>query len=140
MTTTIKTNIKADGNIEIEKYIEKYININKNIAMGSDHILVIRNDNTLWAIGDNYYGQLGTGDNKDREEFVKVLEDVVFVEAKEDSSFAIKKDGTLWATGYNYSGQLGTGDTNNRNIWTKVLDDVIYVEPQNYDSYAIKKD
>jgi len=33
----------------------------KAVAVTSDHTVVLKNDGTIWAWGDNYYGQLGNG-------------------------------------------------------------------------------
>ena len=33
----------------------------REIAAGSDHVLALKNDGTVWAWGSNKYGQLGDG-------------------------------------------------------------------------------
>ena len=38
----------------------------------SEHSLILKNDNTLWGCGYNYYGNLGLGDIADRKIFTKV--------------------------------------------------------------------
>jgi alpha-tubulin suppressor-like RCC1 family protein len=41
-------------------------------AGGANHTLIVKSDGTLWAIGDNSYGQLGDGSNTLRARPVQV--------------------------------------------------------------------
>ena len=43
------------------------------IAAGGYHSMVLKADGTVWATGDNRYGQLGDGTTNDKTSFVKVL-------------------------------------------------------------------
>lgn len=43
------------------------------IAVGAFHNLALKEDGTLWAWGNNEYGQLGTGDTQPRSHPVPVL-------------------------------------------------------------------
>lgn len=94
------------------------------VAAGAAHTLVLKEDGTVWAFGNNAYGQLGDGTAVNRTTPVQVvgLNDVVSVAAGANHSFAIRADGTLWAWGYNAYGQLGDGSFTNRavpvQIWT----------------------
>jgi len=83
------------------------------ISAGEEHSLALKNDGTLWATGDNYFGELGTGDNSYRNVFVKVLSNVSAIAAGGRHSLALKNDGTLWATGCGYG-----------NVFVKVLSNV----------------
>jgi hypothetical protein len=42
------------------------------VAAGTDHILALKSDGTVWAWGKNTYGQLGNGDTNDTEYPAKV--------------------------------------------------------------------
>jgi alpha-tubulin suppressor-like RCC1 family protein len=102
----IKTNspVRLDGITDI-----------KSIATGFGHILVLKNDGTVWATGCNKYGQVGIGQvgNSDKnKEFGKVLSltNVVSLAAGYRHSLALKEDGTIWGWGHNTQGQLGLGD------------------------------
>lgn len=73
------------------------------------HHLELRPDGTVWASGNNEYGQLGDGSATERRQPVKVrdLAEVVAVAAARRHSAALKADGTVWAWGDNSNGQLG---------------------------------
>ena len=44
----------------------------KQIYCGYHYALILENDGTLWGCGYNGYGQLGLGDNTDRNTFIQV--------------------------------------------------------------------
>lgn len=92
------------------------------LAAGWGHTLALKTNGTVWAWGDNHYGQLGDGATEGRSTPVQVkgpnssgvLTDVVAVAAGVNHTAALKADGTVWAWGYNGSGQLGDGTITNR--------------------------
>ena len=84
------------------------------VAAGAYHSLFIRPGGSLWAMGDDYYGQLGdtnsqysTGiiQQKTYEEIVS--SNVTAITAGLNASLFIKSDGSLWGMGNNGAGQLG---------------------------------
>ena len=86
------------------------------IAAGADHTVAIRSDGTLWAWGDDTYGELGNGTNA--AEFVPTQIGTATwsaVAAGTAFTIALRSDGTLWAWGLNSSAQLGDGTTVNKN-------------------------
>jgi alpha-tubulin suppressor-like RCC1 family protein len=80
------------------------------IAGSSGHTMFIREDGTLWGVGSNLYGQLGTGDTATRSNPVQIAADVAAVACGLNHTLFAKVDGSLWVMGDNYDGQLGTGD------------------------------
>ena len=86
------------------------------------HSLALRSDGTVWAWGDNAYGQLGDGTTRNRSMPVQVsgLSGVIAVSAGGSRSLALRSDGTVWAWGYNSSGQLGDGTTTHRSMPVQV--------------------
>jgi len=99
----------------------------KIVAAGNDygsaaHSLFIKNDDTLWAMGSNDYGQLGDGTTTNRSKPVQVKggTNVKAVAAGVRHSLFVKNDGTLWAMGLNIAGQLGDGTTTNRSTPVQV--------------------
>ena len=102
----------------------------KEIYAGGDYnnsIFGIRKDGTLWAWGDNTYGQLGLGDTVTRTIPTQVGSDTdwdkVGIGYLGNWVFAIKTNGTLWATGFNGSGILGIGNTTNQTSFVQVGSD-----------------
>jgi alpha-tubulin suppressor-like RCC1 family protein len=81
------------------------------IAAGYYHSLFLKNDGSLWAMGDNQSGQLGDGTSNlgtDRPEQI-VSSNVTAIVAGQNHSLFLKRDGSLWAMGDNANGQLGDG-------------------------------
>ncbi len=81
------------------------------VSAGSDHSLALRSDGSVWAWGDNDFGQLGDrGATIDQQTPVPVSglgSGVVAVSAGGDHSVALRSDGSVMAWGQDYSGQLG---------------------------------
>jgi alpha-tubulin suppressor-like RCC1 family protein len=78
------------------------------IAAGSTHSLAMKSDGTLWAWGDNTYGQLGDGqirgaDWPDRSTPVKVSgpAGVAAITGGYGVSLAVTADGSVWMWGAN---------------------------------------
>ena len=81
------------------------------ISAGANYNLALKSDGTVWAWGDNAYGQLGDGVTTPSDVPVRVsgLTGVVKIFTGADDAFALTSDGTLWAWGNNAYGQLGDG-------------------------------
>ena len=105
----------------------------KEIAVGDDYTLLLKNDNTVWGVGYNSYGQMGNGTNTTTiyypvqmktkvDDVEEVLTDVNKIYATKRASF-IQKGNELYACGYNNYGQLCTGDTTNLYYATKIQED-----------------
>lgn len=111
-------------------------------GVGDGHSMAIKSNGTLWARGKNNYGQLGLGDNVNKNSLVQVGSSTwTKVAAGYYHTVAIKSDGTLWSWGANYTGQLGDGTTTNRN--SPVLVDGgtwVDISAGNGHSLAIKSD
>lgn len=88
------------------------------IAAGMHHSLAACKDGSVWAWGQNRYGQLGNGirDNSSAPQRVRGgqtnrehLSGVVQLAAGFEASYALCKEGAVWAWGWNAYGDLGAG-------------------------------
>lgn len=82
------------------------------ITGGSNHVLALKSDGTVWAWGANKYAQLGTGDTDGRAVPTKVpsLSGVTRVYASAEMSAARQADGSWLAWGATPSTQPPTRD------------------------------
>jgi alpha-tubulin suppressor-like RCC1 family protein len=82
------------------------------VAAGSDFVVALQSNGTMWAWGDNSIGQVGSGVASSTPSLpVQIGTDRTWKAVAAGSSFAvaIALDGTLWTWGSNGSGQLGNG-------------------------------
>ncbi|HYE81342.1 MAG TPA: FecR domain-containing protein [Clostridia bacterium] len=99
------------------------------ISAGSDYVLALRKDGTVWAWGSNFRGKLGDGTTDNRYTPVPVvspdgtgyLTRVTAVSAGDGHSIAVRSDGTVWTWGDNYYGTLGMGKDGSGNNITDSL-------------------
>lgn len=75
--------------------------IRKGLGIGRTFGAVIKDDASLWLWGDNYFGQVGNGNQQNQEYPVHVLDDVVYVSCGWYHTAAIKSNGELWMWGSN---------------------------------------
>jgi alpha-tubulin suppressor-like RCC1 family protein len=103
------------------------------IAAGFDHSLFLKSDGSLWAMGGNYYGQLGDGwvhGNGTNQPEQIVASGVTAVAAGYYRSLFLKSDGSLWAMGRNNYGQLGDGFSFSFGSLNSFLPEQIFPTPQ----------
>ena len=88
---------------------------------------VINLDGSVYATGNNDFGQLGTGDTAGVSIFTKVYNPSLPAnEGKQCTAVScgsfhtqiLLEDGSVYATGGNWDGQLGTGDTADCSVFT----------------------
>jgi alpha-tubulin suppressor-like RCC1 family protein len=103
------------------------------VAAGGRHSLALAGDGTVWAWGDNTYGQLGVPSTDTPSGYsttpVSVagtnLANITKIAAGGDFSLALKDDGTgagtgtVWAWGNNTNGQLGIPNTTTVNNYSE---------------------
>ncbi len=86
----------------------KEIATNFNDSYNKSTVFIIKEDNTLWGLGGNYTGQLGTGRGNDViKDFVKIADNVKDVDVSSTHTVYVTNDGKLWGMGSNKSGELG---------------------------------
>ncbi len=84
-------------------YFSKFVYLTdgvKAVQQGSESTFIIKNDDSLWAFGDNTYGEIGVPDNDGIiNDFTKVADNVADVSSALDATAYVTKDGKLMAMG-----------------------------------------
>lgn len=117
------------------------------VTSGQAYSFFIRQDGTLWAVGDNSKGVSGVGDGQVHKTLTQVGRDsdwasIAVTRFFGHSAFGIKQDGTLWAWGEGENGSLGLGNYKNVSTPKKVGTDSDWkqVSVGQYFTLAIKTD
>lgn len=87
------------------------------IAAGTQHTLFIKSDGSLWAMGWNYFGQLGDGTGTYQTNVPEIImpNGVTAIAARGNHSF-FQTGSTIWAMGDNQYGEFGNSTTNNTSL------------------------
>jgi len=113
------------------------------VSAGFNHIMLIKNDGSLWAWGCNKYGQLGDGTTTDRHEPVQitVLDSIESVSTGDSHTAAVQflrtGERLLWGWGNNAYGQLGDATTTNSYNPMPIMSPVLSVSSGGYHTLAI---
>ncbi len=111
------------------------------VSAGDFHTMILKSDDTLWAVGQNTVGQLGNDDVKlaTRKTPEQVMTKVDYVSAGGAHSMILKNDDTLWAVGKNDFGQLGDKSNDNTVVPKKVMTEVDQVSAGRDHTVILKK-
>ncbi|MEJ7644665.1 MAG: T9SS type A sorting domain-containing protein [Chryseolinea sp.] len=91
------------------------------VSAGQSFSMAIKTDGTLWAWGDNFYGQLGNGEVAAyAPKQVGTATDWKLVSTGGQHTVALRNDNTIWSWGLNLDGQLGDGTLTNRPAPVKI--------------------
>lgn len=120
----------------------------KSAVAGQAYAFFIKENGTLWAVGDNSSGVSGVGDGATNHKVPTQVgsdsdwESVACSRFYGHSVCAIKTDGTLWAWGDGRMGQLGVGSYASKSTPTQVGTDTDWAQVSmgNNFTIALKKD
>jgi alpha-tubulin suppressor-like RCC1 family protein len=114
----------------------------KKVIATYSGVLALKKDGSLWAIGNNGEGSLGSV--KDSSKLVRMGTDSDWkdVAAGVAHCLALKNDGTLWGWGQNRYGQVGMGSVTGVEPPTQIGSDTnwLMIGPGSFSSHALKRD
>ncbi len=99
----------------------------EQMACGANHILMLLKDGTLWAWGDNQFGQLANSSLRESNVALPVAvpgsAKIIAIAAGMGTSFALRGDGSIYAWGFNAHGELGIyDDTLHEQVTPRLVD------------------
>lgn len=102
--------------------------------------LAVESNGTLWAWGDNTYGELGNGTTTPSYSPVRVssLSGIIQVASGGYDALALGSNGTVYAWGINGEGELGDGTTTSKSLPEPVLNGVIQIAAGPTVSFAVR--
>jgi alpha-tubulin suppressor-like RCC1 family protein/chitodextrinase len=125
----------------------------KYVAIGDNHTVVLKEDNTVWTFGANNAGQLGHSTNFNQWSNVggkivypanptpkQVMTDAKFIATSGPITYVIKNDNSLWGFGLGNYGALGPTVTDKTYTPIKIMDDVKSVAVGNNHVIILKND
>jgi alpha-tubulin suppressor-like RCC1 family protein len=95
------------------------------MAAGVRHNLVLKDDFSVWAMGDNSQFQIGSSSNATKLVPERIGENFVHLAAGSDFTLMIAGSGTLYGFGVNDRGQIGTLDWANFQHGSQIAADVV---------------
>ncbi len=105
-----------------------------DVALGTDHIVVLDENGDVWTAGCNQYGALGIDENAGKYwygTYIETLRKVTVgngsvkikaVAAGQYHTILIDENGGVWTAGYNSDGQLGRSENINSGTPNKVFE------------------
>ena len=113
------------------------------ISAGYNHCLALLSSGSVYAWGNNFFGQLGGNSTTNSSRAIPVgIFGVTQIAGGGYHSLALKTDGTVWAWGSNDHGQLGDGTRTNRSNPVQVpgLNNVAAIAAAAQCSVVLKRD
>ena len=120
----------------------------KAVDMGTDHILALKEDGTLWGMGCQDDGTLGNGKDLSgtmdalQNSMVQIMSGCIDMAAGDHASFAVKSNGDLYAWGQNLMKRLGVSYDQAPVVLTptKIDSGVRQVVSAEWSAYYVKND
>ncbi len=114
-----------------------------SVKCGVFFSLALDSYGNVYSWGNNYHGELGLGDNEQRDtpQKIKSLKNVIQIETSLFSAYALDKNGDVYAWGYGSDGELGNSNDSNSNIPQKIdgLSNIVMISASSRYAMALDK-
>jgi alpha-tubulin suppressor-like RCC1 family protein len=114
---------------------------------GDLHSAAVKPDGTVWAWGDNQFGEVGDGTTIDRHtpRQTRTVSNMVAVACGSGFTIALKADGSVWSWGHNNDGQLGDASLETQNNYStpqkiSTLSNIVSIAAGFFSGYALRND
>ena len=107
---------------------------------GGWHTMIVRADGTVWGVGNNERGQLGTPDTTNQAKPITMFGHTRSLALGQSFSLVLRQDGTVWATGNNHAGVLGDGTNDDASSFHLVAEDTESIAAGYIHSILVKQD
>ena len=93
-----------------------------HFVCGNSLSLFLDSEGNVFSVGNNEYGQLGLGHERDQNVLNKIpnIPPIKIISCVGISCYLVDFEGKVWSFGYNFRGQLGHGDKTNKNTPTVI--------------------
>ena len=125
----------AHGHEEEEILLPTIIPTLRNIisVAGKDHCVCLDSDGNVFTFGNNEYGELGIGIDKEILLHTHIPQNVDIppctqITCGSNVTICLTKDRELYSFGYNYSGQLGIGSPELKHTYPQKIESLANVE------------
>lgn len=115
--------------------IEYDFGIIQNISCGAYHTVIQNDKNEIFVTGNNNYGQLGLGNNKDKNKFEKInfkFGIIHNISCGNNHTVVQNCENEIYVCGYNAYGQLGLGDNEDKYEFERINTDDIFDRIYNF--------
>ncbi|MCQ2429835.1 MAG: CotH kinase family protein [Clostridia bacterium] len=107
-----------------------------DVSVGHDHMLILDENNVLWGVGNNSYGQIRASGNTTTK-FVKVAEHVVTFSAGRRSTLYVDENGDLYGLGDNRWNKMVYNGGDKLTKPTLLLHNVVYVSSGEHQAVVV---
>ena len=120
-----------------ENYSGKLADRVTDFFLTDNSLYYLTEENKLYALGFNEYGQLGDSSNRHKTAPVLIKEDIVEIHGSDTHTMMVDVFGNLFAVGNNADSQLGDGTMNHTNTPVRIMSGVDQVAVGNYFSVIL---
>ncbi|MBO5478752.1 MAG: cadherin-like beta sandwich domain-containing protein [Clostridia bacterium] len=87
--------------------------VSAKVENGKNYTVALRSDGTVWSFGYNEQGQLGLGNNENKNfpKKIEIPQTIVDISVGENHTLLLSESGKVYSFGLNSKGQLGLGNT-----------------------------
>ena len=101
------------------------------------HMTIIKQDGSVWSWGENRFGQIGNGTEKETVMPVQISTDAALISLGQAHTAMLRTDGSVWTWGDNSFGQLGNSSMSNSSSPVRVLEEADSVSAGAFHTAAV---